>query len=75
MAAAGKGGQDFIPSAAASASAAVAELMNGSINFFSPTSQARAKRLMDEEDERRGASLDIMGESSQLIAALKAEVI
>lgn len=29
---------------------------------------------MDEEDERRVASGDIIGESSEIIAALKAEV-
>lgn len=49
-------------------------LMKEAVGFFSPTSQARHKKLMAAEDERREASLNIMGESSQIIGALKSEV-
>lgn len=56
---------------AAAAAAGAGSFMKGAMGFFSPTSLARQKKF---EDERREASLDIMGESSQIIAALKAEV-
>ena len=52
----------------------VAGLIEGAMGFFSPTSLARHKKLLAEEDERREASLNIMGESSQIIGALKTEV-
>eukprot|EP00903_Cladosiphon_okamuranus_P010022 g9504.t1 len=59
---------------AAAAAAGAGSFMKGAMGFFSPTSQARHKKLLDAEDQRREASLDIMGESSQIIAALQAEV-
>lgn len=52
----------------------VAGMIEGAMGFFSPTSLARHRKLLVEEDERREASLDIMGESSQIIGALKTEV-
>lgn len=55
-------------------SANMGDFMKGAMGFFSPKSQARHKKLMFEEDERRESSFDIMGESSKMIAALKAEV-
>lgn len=55
-------------------SAGVGDFMKEAMGFFSPKSQARHKKLMFEEDERRESSFDIMGESSKMIAALKAEV-
>lgn len=55
-------------------SAGMGDLMREAMGFFSPKSQARHKKLMAEEDERRESSFDIMGESSKMIAALKAEV-
>lgn len=57
---------------AAAAAAGAGSFVKGAMEFFSPTSMARQKKF---EDERREASLDIMGESSQIIGALKAEVI
>lgn len=62
------------PAGAAAAASTVAGLMKGAMGLFSPTSLARHKKLMAEEDERREASMNIMGESSQIIGALKAEV-
>lgn len=59
---------------AAAAAAGAGSFMKGAMGFFSPTSLARHKKLLDAEDQRREASLDIMGESSQIIGALKAEV-
>ncbi|CAM9345683.1 unnamed protein product [Pylaiella littoralis] len=56
---------------AAAAAAGAGSFVKGAMEFFSPTSMARQKKF---EDERREASLDIMGESSQIIGALKAEV-
>lgn len=58
----------------AAAAAGAGSFMKGAMGFFSPTSMARHKKLLDAEDERREASLNIMGESSQMIGALKAEV-
>lgn len=58
----------------AAAAAGAGSFMKGAMGFFSPTSMARHKKLLDAEDERREASLNIMGESSQIIGALKAEV-
>lgn len=51
--------------------AKMGSFMKDAMGFFSPTSLARQKKF---EAERREASLDIMGESSQIIGALKAEV-
>lgn len=59
---------------AAAAAAGAGSFMKGAMGFFSPASLARHKKLLDAEDQRREASLDIMGESSEIIAALKAEV-
>ena len=70
-----EGGSKASPSGAyASAGTTMGDFMREAMGFFSPMSQAQHDRLMAEEDERREASLDIMGESSQIIAALKAEV-
>lgn len=60
---------------AAAAAAGAGSFMKGAMGFFSPTTLARHKKQLEAEDRQRmEASLDIMGESSEIISALKTEV-
>lgn len=60
---------------AAAAAAGAGSFMKGAMGFFSPTTLARHKKQLEAEDRQRmEASLDIMGESSEIIKALNTQV-